>query len=173
LCELAGVVGTLATFSAVKDWYPSLQKPPWTPPAAIFGPVWTILYAMMGVALGLIWARGLETSREKRAFKWFWAQLTLNVLWSVVFFGLRSPGWGYLVIILLWLAIAANLWLFSKISSAAAWLLVPYFLWVTFASTLNFSILSLNVFKPGVEKMDADPRNGKPDRIAPRVKSRD
>lgn len=165
LCELAGLLGAFFTMSGVRDWYPSLQKPPWTPPGAVFGPVWTVLYAMMGVALGLVWAKGLVSSREKRAFAWFWGQLVLNVLWSVAFFGFRSPAGAYFIILLLWLAIAATIWLFSKISRAAGFLLMPYLLWVTFASMLNFAILALNVVRPEVQKMDADPRNGQPDQI--------
>ncbi|RYG70811.1 tryptophan-rich sensory protein [bacterium] len=171
VCEIAGAIAALMTASAVRDWYPTLMKPSWTPPSSLFGPVWMVLYAMMGAALGLIWANGQNPQREKRAVNWFWVQLALNVLWCAVFFGLRNPGWGYVVIITLWLAIAANLWLFSKISPTAAWLLVPYFLWVTFASTLNFSILSLNIIRPGMQKMDADPLNGKPYRKAPEFRN--
>jgi benzodiazapine receptor len=171
LCELAGGLGAMATASSVRDWYPTLIKPSWTPPSAVFGPVWIVLYAMMGVALGLVWARGLEGKREKRAFTWFGIQLALNVLWSVVFFGLQSLIGGYAVIILLWLAIAATIWVFSKISAPAGWLLVPYFLWVTFASTLNFSLVSYNFIRPGMQKMDSDPRNGKPFRKAPELRS--
>lgn len=171
VCELAGGLGALATASGVRDWYPTLIKPTWTPPAGVFAPVWIVLYAMMGAALGLIWASNLENPRRKRALIWFGWQLGLNVAWSVVFFGLRSAGWAYIIIIALWLAIAATIWLFSKINRPAAWLLAPYLLWVTFASTLNFAILSLNFIRPGVQKMDADPRNGKPFREAPELKS--
>ncbi|MBW3635213.1 MAG: tryptophan-rich sensory protein [Armatimonadetes bacterium] len=173
ICQLAGVLGGLLSMSGIREWYPALQKPTWTPPDAVFAPVWTILYAMMGVALGLIWAKGLVSSREKRAFAWFWGQLALNVLWSAVFFGFRSPAWGYVVILLLWLALAATMWLFSKISRASALWLAPCLAWVTFASMLNFGILSLNVVKPGVQRMDADPRNGPvdPNRRAPVLKN--
>ncbi|HEX8465004.1 MAG TPA: TspO/MBR family protein [Abditibacterium sp.] len=159
LCELAGFLACLWTIPALRDWYPSLQKPQWTPPDAVFGPVWIVLYALMGVAVGLIWARGLGSRREKRAFAWFWGQLALGLIWSAVFFGLRSPGWGYAIIIALWLSVAATLWLFSKISRAAAWFLAPTLLGVTLASMLNFGILGLNVIKPGVQKMNTDPRN--------------
>ena len=162
VCELAGLVSLFWTVPGVREWYPSLQKPQLTPPSALFGPVWIVLYALMGIAVGLIWATGLKQPREKRAFRWFWIQLALNVAWSAAFFGFRSPAWGYVVIILLWLAIAATLWLFSKLSRTAGWLLAPYLLWVTFASMLNFGILSLNVIKPGVQKMDQDPRNRNP-----------
>lgn len=167
ICELAGVLGALFTVSGVRDWYPSLIKPPWTPPAAAFGPIWTLLFALMGVSLGLVWAQSDQTPRKKRALIWFFVQLMLNVAWSVVFFGGRSPGWGYAVIIMLWLAIAATMWIFSKISRSAGLLLVPYFAWVTFASALNFGILSLNIIKPTVQKMDKDPRNGPNDQQEP------
>ncbi|HEX9996623.1 MAG TPA: TspO/MBR family protein [Abditibacterium sp.] len=172
ICELAGILGALWTSSAVRDWYPTLIKPAWTPPSWVFGPVWTVLYAMMGIAVGLIWAKGLHSSREKRSFIWFWSQLALNVAWTAVFFGARAPGWGYVVIILLWLAIAATIWLFSKISRVAALLLVPYFGWVTFASALNFSILTFNVMRPKVQQMDKDPRNKftRPYREAPKLR---
>ncbi len=163
LCELAGALGTIWTLPAVRDWYSTLVKPPWTPPAAWFGPIWIVLYALIGTALGLVWARGFETPRVKRALAWFLAQLALGVAWSAVFFGMRSPGWGYGVIIALWLSVAATLWLFSKISRPAGLLLVPYFAWITFASALNFAILSLNFLKPAVQQMDKDPRNGPAD----------
>ena len=172
ICQLAGVVGALWTSSAVRDWYPTLIRPTWTPPSWVFAPVWTVLYALMGIAVGLIWAKGLSSSREKRALVWFWAQLALSVAWTAVFFGARAPGWGYIVIILLWLSIAATMWIFSKISRVAALLLVPYFGWVTFASALNFHILTFNVMRPRVQKMDKDPRNHftRPYREAPKLR---
>lgn len=160
VCELAGAIGSIWTVPGARDWFPTLIKPPWTPPAAAFGPIWIVLYALMGAALGLVWARGLQTSREKRAVIWFGAQLSLGIAWCAVFFGMRAAGWAYALIILLWLSVAATVWIFSKISRAAGLLLVPYLLWVTFASSLNFAILSLNFLKPAVEQMDADPRNG-------------
>ena len=162
LCLGAGAVGALFTVSALQNWYPSLQKPPNTPPDWIFGPVWTALYLLMGVSLSYLWAVRDQTERKKRALVVFYAQLLLNVAWSAAFFGLRSPGWGYAVIIALWLTIAALLWVGSKLSGVAAWLLVPSFLWVTYASALNFGILSLNVIRPKVELMDADKRNDDP-----------
>ncbi|PQV64898.1 Tryptophan-rich sensory protein [Abditibacterium utsteinense] len=167
ICELAGVVSALFTFSGVRDWYPSLIKPPWTPPAEVFGPVWMLLYALMGAALGLVWAKSEGTPRKKRAMTWFWVQLSLNVAWSAAFFGGRSPGWAYAIILLLWLAIVATMWLFSKISSLSGLLLWPYLLWVTFGSALNFGILSLNIIKPTVQEMDKDPRNGPKDQKEP------
>lgn len=163
LCQLAGGLGALWTMNGVRDWYPTLIKPLWTPPPGVFGPVWIVLYTLMGIALGLVWNTGLEAPRVKRAIIWFMGQLALNVAWSAVFFGARAPGWGYAVIIALWLSVAATLWLFSKISRPAGLLLVPYLAWITFASALNFAILSLNVLKPTVQQMDADPRNGPTD----------
>lgn len=113
-CELVGALGSLWTLPGVREWYPTLLKPPWTPPASVFGPVWIVLYALMGIAFGLVWNRGGQTSREKRALVWFGVQLALGVAWSAVFFGERSPGWGYAIIIMLWLCVAATLWLFPK-----------------------------------------------------------
>lgn len=159
ICLGAGSLGAFFTASALQSWYPSLQKPPITPPNWVFGPVWTVLYLLMGVSLAYLWAVRGENQRKKRALIIFWIQLGFNVAWSAAFFGLRSPGWGYAIIIALWLTIAALLWVGSKLSSVAAWLLVPYFLWVTYASALNFGILSLNVIRPKVELMDADKKN--------------
>lgn len=160
LGEFAGALNTIWTLPGGREWYPTLIKPPWTPPAASFLPIWIVLYALIGVAFGLIWAKVGQDSRKKRALGWFCGQLALSVAWSAVFFGVRSPAGAYGVVILLWLATAATLWLFSKMSRAAGWLLVPYLAWITYASALNFAILSLNYLKPAVEQMDKDPRNG-------------
>lgn len=169
--SMGAVAGALVAFlslSGVRDWYPTLIKPPWSPPSWAFAPLWLLLFVLSGAALGLVWATGNQVTggwapRTKRALVCFWVQLALHVAWSAAFFGARSPGWGYAVIILLWLAVFATLWIFSKIARAAGWLLVPYFAWVTFASALNFGILSLNVLRPTVQQMDDDPRNGDKD----------
>lgn len=159
LCEAAGAIAGFATSASVQTWYRTLEKPSWTPPDWVFSPVWITLYAMMGAALAFLWAQPAGSQTRTWALRWFWAQLGLNVAWSFAFFGWRSPGWGYIVIVALWCAILALLWTSSRVARPATWLLVPYFLWVTFASALNFSILSINVIKPRVERMDADPRN--------------
>lgn len=138
--ELIGNIGSLATFSQITTWYASLNKPVFNPPNSLFGPVWTILYALMGVALYLVW----NEKNNKKALTLFAIQLVLNVLWSFVFFGWHQPGWAFLEIIILWVAILATILEFRKLSKTAAWLLVPYLAWVTFASVLNFAVWRLN-----------------------------
>lgn len=142
VCELAGGIGSIFTMDSVRDWYPGLEKPAFNPPSWVFGPVWTALYAMMGASAYLVY----ESKSEKKgsALKTFFLQLSLNVLWSIAFFGLRSPLLGLAVIIALWLAIAWTMRSFKAISPAAAYLLIPYIIWVSFAAILNLSIFMLN-----------------------------
>ncbi len=142
--ELAGIIGSVFTVSSVTSWYATLAKPALNPPGWIFGPVWTTLYALMGIAAYLIYKRGWKYSGVKTALSVFGLQLVLNTLWSIVFFGLQSPGWALVNIGAMWLAIVWTMFLFSKISKPAVWLLVPYILWVSFASYLNFMIWILN-----------------------------
>lgn len=143
VCFMAAGIGSVFTGSSVGSWYPTLRKPFWTPPDWLFGPVWTALYLMMGVAVWLVWLRrGLAGGAV--ALRLFALQLTLNVLWSMLFFGLRSPLAGLLDIVPLWAAILATLVSFWKISPFAGALLVPYWLWVSFAAALNFAIWSMN-----------------------------
>jgi len=125
------------------DWYASLTKPSWNPPGWIFGPVWTALYAMMAVAAWLIWKRG-GFAAQHRLLSLFLVQLVLNALWTPLFFGLRQPGLAVAEIILLWAAILATLMAFRPVSRTAAWLLVPYLAWVSFAAVLNGTIWRLN-----------------------------
>lgn len=141
---LAGFVGSLFTTPALPGWYASIIKPALTPPSWVFGPVWTTLFILMGIAAFLVWKRGLEKREVKVALSIFIIQLVLNALWSILFFGLQSPGAAFIDIIILWLAILFTIISFSKISKVAAWLLVPYILWVSFASYLNYSIYVLN-----------------------------
>lgn len=138
--ELIGNIGSLATFSQITTWYAALNKPGFNPPNGIFGPVWTLLYALMGVALSLV----LAEKDNKKAVILFAIQLALNVLWSFVFFGWHQPGWAFVEIVILWIAILATIIEFHKISKAAAWLMVPYLAWVTFASVLTFAVWQLN-----------------------------
>ena len=141
--QLAGGLGSVFTASSVKSWYLVLEKPAFNLPSWVFGPVWTALFLLMGYSLYIVWMASGE--KKKKAYWVFGAQLTLNILWSVLFFGLQSPGAAMVEIIFLLLAIIFNIYFFSKISRTAAWLLVPYLLWVTFASYLNFSIWKLNM----------------------------
>ncbi|MFH1256105.1 MAG: TspO/MBR family protein [Candidatus Diapherotrites archaeon] len=144
LCELAGVIGSVFTFPSIASWYAALNKPFFSPPNFVFGPVWTALYFLMGVALYLVWVKATDAKLKQPAYTVFALQLFLNVLWSVVFFGLHSLSGGFAVIILLWLSIAATIYFFSKISKKAAWLLSPYLAWVTVASALNYAVMALN-----------------------------
>lgn len=139
-----GALAGIATSAGVASWYPTLVKPSFNPPAWVFGPVWTVLYVMMGVAAFLVWRRGLAAPGIRAALAMFLVQLVLNGLWSLVFFGLRRPGWALVEIVLLWLAIGGTVWLFRRVSTAAAMLLLPYWAWVSFAAVLNASIWWLN-----------------------------
>lgn len=142
--ELAGVIGSVFTTPSIDGWYAGIVKPALNPPAWVFGPVWTTLFALMGISAFLIWKKGLERKDVKIALVFFGIQLILNTLWSIIFFSLHSPGGALIEIIFLWLAILATIIIFAKISKPAALLLVPYILWVSFAGYLNFSIWQLN-----------------------------
>lgn len=144
VCELAGILGSVFTTSSIPTWYAALQKPELRPPNWVFAPVWTMLYALMGIAAFLIWRKGFNKKSVKVALGVFGVQLVLNVLWSVLFFGLHNPFAAFVEILLLWLAIFWTIILFYKLSRAAAYLLIPYFVWVSFAAYLNFAIWRLN-----------------------------
>jgi len=144
LCEAVGIIAAVATQSAVATWYPTLAKPGFTPPNWLFGPVWTTLYAMMGVAAVLVWWRRSSDTTSRRALLLFGVQLLLNGGWSFAFFGARSPSLGLVVIAALWIVLAWTTERFFRIRAAAGWLLVPYLLWVTYAGALNLSIWILN-----------------------------
>jgi translocator protein len=150
--QTLGLIGWLAiVFAAawvggrVTDpaWYQALQQPPWAPPAWLFGPVWTVLYLMMGTAAWLVWRRG-GFAAAAAALTLFLVQLALNAAWSWLFFGLHRPGLAFAEIVLLWMLIAATIVAFRRIHRTAAWLLAPYLLWVTYAAALNFSLWRLN-----------------------------
>ena len=138
-----GLAGGLATASSVGTWYVTLEKPSWTPPDGLFGPVWTALYIMMGIAAWLVWRRADE-GRASLPLLLFALQLLLNAGWSLLFFGFRSPGLALADIALLWLAIAATLWAFARVRGWAALLLAPYLAWVSFAAALNLAIWRMN-----------------------------
>jgi tryptophan-rich sensory protein len=143
VCYSAAALGGIFTSSSVSTWYQTLQKPPFSPPNWVFGPVWTVLYGTMAVAAWLVW-RGTATGEARLPLLLFAVQLCLNVAWSAVFFGLRQPGWAFLEICLLWVAIGVTLALFVRISPLAGWLMAPYLLWVSFAAVLNLSLWLLN-----------------------------
>jgi benzodiazapine receptor len=144
LCMLAGFIGSIFTTPKIGGWYAGIIKPSFNPPNWLFGPVWTALYVMMAIALYLVWRKGLAAKGVKVALAVFLIQLALNTLWSYAFFGAQSPLAGLVVIVALWSMIAASIAAFAPISRAAAALLVPYILWVSFASILNASIYLLN-----------------------------
>ena len=153
LCLLAGGVGAIFTSSAIPTWYQSLNKPFFSPPNWVFGPVWTILYILMGISLYLVWQKK-NPSTGSTSFTTgplrikvpsiFWIQLFLNAVWSIFFFGLKNPQLALVDILILWITIFLTIKSFYKISKSAAYLLLPYLLWVTFASYLNLSIVFLN-----------------------------
>jgi len=141
-CEMAGVIGSVFTSESVSTWYLTIEKPDFNPPSWVFAPVWTTLYALMGISAYLVFISGKKESFFALAV--FGLQLFLNTLWSFAFFGLQSPFLGLIIIVLLWCAILGTIYTFFKISRKAAYLLVPYILWVSFAMVLNYSIWMLN-----------------------------
>ncbi len=144
ICELAGIIDSFFTTPSIPGWYAALTKPPFNPPNWVFAPVWTVLYALMGIAAYLVYEKGLRRKEIRKALAVFAGQLLLNTLWSIVFFGAHMILGAAVLIIFLWGMIAAIIWLFSRISRAAACLLVPYILWVSFATVLNISLYVLN-----------------------------
>lgn len=139
-CELVGIGGAFFTTRSIPTWYAQLRKPRLSPPNWVFGPVWTTLYALMGVALFLAWHAGASAAELAP----FFLQLALNFLWSYLFFGRRNPRAGLADIAALWLSVAFTIWSFVPVSPLAAWLLVPYLAWVSFASYLNWAIIKVN-----------------------------
>jgi translocator protein len=138
LTESAGIVGSVFTVGSLRDWYPYLNKPFFTPPSFVFGPVWITLYFLMGISLFLV------ISSKKAKLKWFFIQLCLNTFWSLAFFGLKNPELGLLIIIILWLTVVKTILEFKKINQNAVYLLYPYLIWISFATLLNLAISVLN-----------------------------
>jgi tryptophan-rich sensory protein len=136
---LAGGIGGLTTDPA---WYQALNRPTWAPPGWLFGPVWTVLYVLMGVAAYWVWRAG--GPHAKRALVLYGVQLVLNAAWTPIFFGLRAPAWAFAELVLLWGAIVATMLAFARVRRGAAAMLIPYLAWVTFAGALNLSIALLN-----------------------------
>jgi len=141
--QAAGGIGAL--FTAPKtgsDWYLTLNKPFFQPPGWLFGPVWTLLFILMGIALYLVWNKKKDLT--SKIYHWFWIQLVLNVIWSVIFFGLESPGWAAVEILGLWWAIKRTINSFSAVNKTAGQLLIPYLAWVSFATLLTATVWMLN-----------------------------
>jgi len=139
-----GAVSGFFTNSEIPGWYQTINKPTWNPPSWLFGPVWTTLYILMGIALFLVWKSDASQSVKKTAIILFAAQLVLNFFWSFIFFNQHQIGWAVVEIITMWVFILLTIFAFAPISKIAAWLLVPYISWVSFATILNYTIWKLN-----------------------------
>lgn len=144
ICQVAGLSSALFTMPAVNSWYQAINKPFFTPPNWVFAPVWVLLFLFMGVSLFFVWRAEPEDGDKKVAVAVFVFQFMLNILWSFMFFGLKSFLGGFIEIIALWIMILFTIATFSKISRTAAYLLIPYVVWVTFAAVLNFTIMWMN-----------------------------
>ncbi len=142
LALAAGGIGSIYTLPSITTWYASLVQPSWTPPNWVFGPVWTTLYVLMGISAGLVWKS--SKPGKKFALGIFFAHLIVNTAWSVVFFGLHDALAALMIIKSLWVLIVILMILFWKYSRTAAYLLIPYLLWVTYATSLNLGIILLN-----------------------------
>ncbi len=142
--QAAGLLGSIATTSSVRSWYPTLNKPVFNPPSWLFAPVWTLLFLLMGISLYLVWQKGVQTPGVKEALIFFAVQLVLNILWSIFFFGLKSPLLGLIDIIPLVILIYLTFVKFKQIDPTAGYLLLPYLAWTSFATILNLSLLILN-----------------------------
>jgi len=141
VCLGAAGIGSFLTTPSLHPWYEGLSKPRWNPPNWLFGPVWTILYLAMAIAAWLVWRKAGVTAAPMQLFL---TQLVLNVAWSALFFRLRSPGLAFAEIVVLWFAVLATTIEFWRAVPAAGWLLLPYLIWVGYATALNFSIWRLN-----------------------------
>lgn len=167
ICQMAGAIGSVFTVPQIEGWYDTLNKPSFTPPGSFIGLVWTILFFLMGISLYLVWEKDWRSeisNRDQKAKYWnklseklwkgewskenailiFTLQLILNILWSVVFFGLQSPGLAFFELLMLWWAILFTIVCFYRISKPAAYLLIPYIAWVSFAGILNFILWRIN-----------------------------
>ena len=167
ICESAGVLGSVFTAPKIGAWYKALNKPSFNPPNWIFGPIWTVLFLLMGISLYLVWAKNWEPKNRifnfrKKAWniwsqkfldgKWkraniiliFGLQLVLNILWPVIFFGMQVPAAAFFELLMLWFAVLYIIINFYRVSKTAAYLLLPHILWVSFAGILNYFIWVLN-----------------------------
>lgn len=143
-CIGLGAIGSIATASSIDTWYTTINKPSFNPPSWLFAPVWTTLFALMGIAAAYVWDKGLDRKAVRSALILFGIQFLLNIAWSFLFFGAQNPTLAFIEILVLWVFIFLTIRAFFKIKKLSGWLLVPYLLWVSFASILNFSIMMLN-----------------------------
>lgn len=144
ICEGTGILSGFLANAGMNPWFDSINKPSWNPPSWVFAPVWATLYLLMGISLWLIWKMNADQSVKLKALLFFAAQLFLNFWWSIIFFKFHSPALAFLDIVLLIIFILITIFKFAELSRLAAWLLVPYIAWVSFASILNYAIWSLN-----------------------------
>lgn len=142
-CQAPGLIGGIFTVKSVKTWYLTINKPSFNPPSWVFGPVWTVLYILMGISVYVIWKKS-DVQNVNLAIALFVIQLSLNAFWSILFFGLKNPQLAFFEIIAMWVFILACIIVFFPISQTASYLLIPYLLWVSFAAFLNYSIWKLN-----------------------------
>jgi len=141
---LVGGIGSFFTYSSISTWYVTLTKPWFNPPNWVFGPVWTVLYILMGISLWLIIRNGFQDQAVKNGMIFFAAQLIINLIWSLVFFGMRSPIGGLFTILVLIILIGLTIRAFRPVSVPAAYLMIPYLCWTCIATVLNFAIVLLN-----------------------------
>lgn len=139
-----GFISSLFTMEGVNGWYRTINRPSWNPPDYVFAPVWTTLYILMGIALYLIWVSPAPKAKKNKAITLFAIQLTLNFFWSYIFFSAHKIGWAFVEIVVLWLFILFTIFSFASINKKAAWLLVPYISWVSFAAILTYTVWTLN-----------------------------
>ncbi|MBO6570811.1 tryptophan-rich sensory protein [bacterium] len=144
ICLLVGFLSGISTSDNISGWYSTLEKPSFNPPNWIFGPVWTFLYILMGIALGKLWSSDSSGKEKNKAIFVFGSQLAVNALWSIFFFGMQNPFLAFIDIIILIILIVYTIKLFKPINRMASWLLYPYLVWVSFAAVLNLSIVVLN-----------------------------
>ena len=143
-CVGIGLTGGIFTASAIQGWFAHINKPSWNPPNWLFAPVWTTLYLLMGIAFYLVWKTKTNADKKQWAIIIFIVQFALNFFWSAIFFEQHQIGWAFVDIIVLWIAILCTIIGFSRIHKTAAWLLVPYISWVSFAAILNYAIWRAN-----------------------------
>ena len=145
ICLAAGLLGSMVTMPAVESmWFIDLNKPVFQPPNWLFAPVWTILYILMGVAAGIVYVEGKNKMEGKTALILFAVQLVLNILWSFMFFGVHTLLGASVNIVLLWGTLLATIIYFFKLNRAAGWMMIPYILWVTFATILTITLFVMN-----------------------------
>ncbi len=144
ICQLAGGIGTIFTIPAIPNWYATLNKPSFSPPNWLFGPVWLVLYTMMGIGVWLIWQKREKSKEAKFGVGLFFVHLLVNAAWSPIFFGMKNLFCALIIIVMMWAMIVWLILVWGKIDKRAAYLLVPYLMWVSFATALNFFIWKLN-----------------------------